>query len=122
MDTLGAVTNLRNCPIFDVCPYCVLRHPYGGKRILRSPHQKIFCENGIGNYDTIPIQYEKRTSKNSSVINENDKNNFRIFYGSLSTDGERYDSAYAFSTEAKDIKSFENSDNLKLVPETNHQV
>ena len=22
MDTLGAVTNLRNCPIFDVCPYC----------------------------------------------------------------------------------------------------
>ena len=59
MDTLGAVTNLRNCPIFDVCPYCALRHPYGGKGILRSPHWKIFCESGIGNHDTIPIQYEK---------------------------------------------------------------
>ena len=96
-------------------------HPYGGKRILRSPHRKIFCENGIGNHDTIPIQYEKCTSKNSSVLSENDngKNNFRIFYGSSSTDGERYNSAYAFSTEAKDIKSFENSDNLKLVPKTN---
>ena len=58
MDTQGTVTNLRNCPIFDVCPYCALRHLYGGKRILRSPHRKIFCENGIGNHDTIPIQYE----------------------------------------------------------------
>ena len=89
---------------------------------MRSPHRKIFCESGIGNHDTIPIQYEKRTSKNSSVINDNKKNNFRIFHGSSPTDGERYDSTYAFSTEAKDIKSFENSDNLKLVPETNPQV
>ena len=92
------------------------------KRILRSPHWKIFCESGIGNHDTIPTQYKKRTSKNNSAINENDKNNFRIFYGSSPTDGEWYDPAYAFSTEAKDIKSFENLDNLKLVPETNPQV
>ena len=56
------------------------------------------------------------------VINDNGKNNFRIFYGLSPTDGERYDHAYAFSTEAKDIKSFETSDNLKLVPETNLQV
>ena len=112
MDTLGAVTNLRNCSIFGVCPYCALRHPYSGKRILRSPHWKIFYESGIGNHDTIPIQYEKCI----------DKNNIRIFYGSSSTDREQYDPAYAFSTEAKDIKSFENSDNLKLVPETNPQV
>ena len=38
------------------------------------------------------------------------------------TDRERFDPVYAFSTEAKDIKSFENLDNLKLVPETNPQV
>ena len=59
MDTLGAVTNLCNCPIFDVCPYCALRHPCSGKRILRSSHRKIFYESGIGNHNTIPIQYEK---------------------------------------------------------------
>ena len=41
---------------------------------------------------------------------------------SSTTDGERYNFAYAFSTEAKDMKSLENSDNLKLVPETNPQV
>ena len=68
MDALGAVTNLRNCPIFYVCQYCALRHPYGGKRILRSPHRKIFCEKGIGNHDTIPIQYKKRVKKKNEKI------------------------------------------------------
>ena len=80
MDILGAVTNLCNCSIFAICPYCALQHPYGGKTILRSPHQKIFCESGIGNHDTIPIQYEKCTDKNNSVIDDNDKNDIRIFH------------------------------------------
>ena len=56
------------------------------------------------------------------VIDDNDRNNLRIFYGLSSTDGERYNPVCAFSTEAKDIKSLEISDNLKLLPETNPQV
>ena len=81
MDKLGTVTNLHNCSIFAICPYCALRHPYGGKRIMRSPHRKIFCESGIGNHDTTPIQYEKRTSKNNSVINDNEKIILEYFMG-----------------------------------------
>ena len=40
----------------------------------------------------------------------------------MSTDGEQYEPAYAFSTEAKEFESLGNSDNLKLIPETNPQV
>ena len=125
---LHGIILVLNLYVLNPVPRTVLTKylmPQQGKvivRILRSPHRRISCENGIWNHDTTPIQYEKRTIKNSPVINENDKNNFRIFRGSSTTDGERYDFAYAFSTEAKDMISLENSDNLKLVPETNPQV
>ena len=119
MDILGTVTNLCNYSIFTVCPFCALRHLYGGKRILRRSHRNILCENGIGSHDTILLHYEKCTNINNSVIIDNDKNNLRIFHGSSSTDGERYDPVYAFSTKAKEIKSLGTSGNLKLIPEMN---
>ena len=116
------VINLRKCSFLTVCPRCALRHPYSGKRILKRPHKKKFYESGIENHDRILLHYKEVTINNNLVIINNQTNNFRIFYGSWSTDKERYNSTYAFSTEAKEIKSFRTSDNLRLIPEKNPQI
>ena len=86
---------------------------------MRRPHQQIFCESGIGNHDKNILYYREATEKEDSVIIDNYP---KIFYGSSPTDGEQYEPAYAFSTEAKEFESLGKSDNLKLIPETKSQV